>query len=352
MGLWLEALNLAAVGNYEDASNKLNFELPLLLAGPRNLGAARLQHSSDAHSHHGALSHEVSSFISCLPTSEREMARSREDDLVAFALESIQAVVRRTLNLVRFCRAHPHFSLDQMASGFSDWEGLKRSLDERRNLVADYLRSMLESGIALPQATVQSLGGEGEARYSFNEIALARRWDVELSWRDFKRRNELDRDYMCIDDSEAEGDPESGAEGFDYGSITMAEVVLGSGRAVDDELSLDYRIAGQQLSPELTGLMERMHALKPHDGYRPIAWHNVFWDMISEFEALCLDLETRDPLCDTDLELAAHICQHYPEFGTPSRVTVHRRRKLLSDECRGHVITALLDSDRLNKPLS
>jgi hypothetical protein len=353
MALWLEMLNLASQGNHEEATKLLNFELPLALCGT---GKSR-----------GPLASALARFIATLPDSERGFAGSRSDDLLALALDALRSSIQRSINLLRFCHSHSDLSLDGLASSFNGWEGLKRSTEDRRQLIADYLRSMLNEGVSLPDATVNVLAAwerthpacsdpspdltrshARNAKYHFSEVALAKGWDFEWTWRDFKRRNELDRDYSCVDDSESDNDPEAGAEGFDYGVITSAQVILRSGRRSDPDASTDFLILGQKLSPDLTALIERRHASKPGDGYRPIAWHNVFWDTISEFEALALELETRDPLCDTDRELAAHICEHYPEAGKPSRVTVSRRRKSLSDECRAHVINALLTHGGLN----
>ena len=354
MTLWLEMLNLTAAGNHEEATRLLNFELPLALSGTGNS--------------RGPLARALARFITALPDSERGFAGSRYDDLLGLALDALRSSIQRTINLLRFCHSHPELSLDGLASSFNGWEGLKRKIEDRRQLITDYLCSMLNEGVSLPDATIDFLAAwerthpacsdpspdrtanrERNAKYHFSEVALAQGWDFDWTWLDFKRRNELDRDYSCVDDSESDTDPEAGAEGFDYGVITSAQVILRSGRSSDTDASTDFLILGQKLSPELTTLIERRHASKPGDGYRPIAWHSVFWETVSEFEALALELETRDPFCDTDRELAAHISKGYPDVGTPSRLTVQRRRKLLSDECRALVVDSLLASDLVNK---
>jgi hypothetical protein len=69
------------------------------------------------------------------------------------------------------------------------------------------------------------------------------------------------------------------------------------------------------------------------DGYRPVAWHNVFWELISEYERMRLSLETRDPYRKTDQQLADHIKNNYPEVKSASRPMISRRRKKLSDLC-------------------
>ena len=79
--------------------------------------------------------------------------------------------------------------------------------------------------------------------------------------------------------------------------------------------------------------MEELHRHKPSDGYRPVAWHNVFWNLVSEYERLRLALETHAPFHDTDQALAAHIAMHYPEVTSTSRPVVVRRRQRLYAEC-------------------
>ena len=42
-----------------------------------------------------------------------------------------------------------------------------------------------------------------------------------------------------------------------------------------------------------------------------MAWHNVFWNLVSEYERLRLAIETREPFRATDQELAVHIAMRY-----------------------------------------
>ena len=121
----------------------------------------------------------------------------------------------------------------------------------------------------------------------------------------------------------------------------MAEVVLGAGRLPDPETLFDLHRIGEDLGPELTSLMEQMHAVKPTDGYKPIAWHNVFWNIPSEYEALPITLETHDPLCDADQKLADHIAENYRDVAKPNRLNVFRRRDALYKACKKKVLERL-----------
>jgi hypothetical protein len=108
-------------------------------------------------------------------------------------------------------------------------------------------------------------------------------------------------------------------------------------------LEMDLHILGTTLSRELTALMEELHRCKPGDGYRPVAWHNVFWNLISEYERLRLAIETREPFHDTDQALAAHIAAHYPEVTSTSRPVIVRRRQKLYAECVQKIHTRFLE---------
>jgi hypothetical protein len=107
-------------------------------------------------------------------------------------------------------------------------------------------------------------------------------------------------------------------------------------------------VGGTTLTQELTALLEELHRCKPGDGYRPVAWHNVFWNLASEYERLRLAVETREPFHITDQELAAHIAMHYPEVTSTSRPVIVRRRQRLYDECVQKIQTRFLErfSDR------
>src|SRR2546428_14002125 len=109
--------------------------------------------------------------------------------------------------------------------------------------------------------------------------------------------------------------------------MTVATVMLQQIPAQDRELEMDLHILGTTLTQELTALLEELHRCKPGDGYRPVAWHNVFWNLASEYERLRLAIETRDPFHTTDQELAAHIAMNYPQVTSTSRPIILRGRQ-------------------------
>lgn len=345
MKLWIEILKLAASGDSKAARDMLYFDLPLALRYPAS-------YSSENLDYRGPLADSVSAFIARLPQSERGMALSRKSDLVDYALDCIKTTIERSVLLLEFCIENPGLSLDQIAEEFDDWLGLRRSFEHRRKLIADNLRSMLNAGIELPQTIITALGDEREARYEFNETALARKWDMALAWKDFKEQQELDSSYLCIDDSDTNEDPATDAETVDFGMVTMADIVIGSGTMPDRETLFDLRRRGKELGPEITNLMEQMHESRPRDGYRPIAWHNVFWNIPSEYEALRIALETRDPLCDTDQSLADHIAGNYSDVTKPNRLNVFRRRDALYKACKSMIIDRLRKWREMNKQQS
>ena len=158
---------------------------------------------------------------------------------------------------------------------------------------------MIAAGVPLPETIVTALGDTGELCFAFNEIAFAvapKR--LEWSWSDFKKQQGYGQELLCIPEADDEGG--ISAEGVDYGAMTVAAVVLQQIPAQDRELEVDLHILGTTLSQELTALMEELHRCKPSDGYRPVAWHHVFWNLVSEYERLRLAIETREPFHDTD----------------------------------------------------
>ncbi len=334
MGSWIDILRLGASGDSQRAREVLYFHLTLTLRYPASWSAEDLQYK-------GPLSDAVGAFISKLPQSELPMADSRKTDFVDYILENVIAGIERTLLLVEFCHAHAEMTLDEIATNFPGWAGLKRSVEQKKEWVADMLRSMLARGVTLPQSMVSELEDKGEPKYEFNEIAYVKKWDMGLAWNDFKKQQELDYHYSCIDDSDSDEDPGVAAEGIDYGLVTMADILLREGKKPDNETQLDFFRIGQELSPALTGLMEEMHTAKPTDGYRPIAWHNVFWNIPSEYEALPIRVETRDPLCDSDQKLADHIAHNYLDVVKPNRLNIFRRRDALYKACKKKVLDRL-----------
>jgi hypothetical protein len=327
MSLWLDILNHAASGNREESHRMLNFELPLALRYPEATARGDWQYQ-------GPVPKAVRLFIATQPDAERGMVASRSEDLVDYITDLIVAKARRTLTLVELCCTSPDSSLEEIAESFAGWDGLKLGADDRRAWVAENLRSMNDLGIPLPtsKAIVEAKEQTAEVKYGFDERALVKGWNVSLSWKDFKEQQEIDSSYLCITDPDSEEESPAN-EGFDYGSISVARVVLNLEGPPAGETLVDLNRMGASLSGDLRDMLEHLHADKPTDGYHPIAWHNVWWNIISKYEGLPLNLETRDPLCDVDHVLAAHITENYTDVVKPNRLNILRRRTRLNDSC-------------------
>ncbi len=315
----------------------LNFELPLALrrpeAQPRGTWA-----------YQGPAAKAVRLFIATQSDAERGMIASRAEDLVDYITDLIVAAVRRTVSLVEFCCASPSLSLNEIAESFTGWDGLKRSVEDRKIWVAEHLRSMSDLGVPVPaiRAVAEAIDRTSEAKYGYDERALVKEWQVALSWKDFKAQQEIDASFLCITDPDSEEET-SPNESFDYGSITIAQVVLNLEAPPTGETLVDLNRMGASLSADLRDLLEHLHGEKPADGYLPIAWHNVWWNVASKYEGLPLMLETRDPLCDVDHMLAAHIAENYGDVAKPNRLNVQRRRTRLYDGCVEVVELVLLN---------
>ena len=329
MSLWSDILNHAAHGDSEAAYRVLNFELPLALRWPESTARGEWRYK-------GPVAKVVRMYIATMPDSERGMLSSREEDFVDYITDLIVASVRRSLALVEFCRTFHESSVEQIAERFTGWDGLKRNLAEKSLWVTRHLQSMVEAGVPLPESIKEAARAAERGKeplYGYDELALASEWKPELSWKDFKSQQEIDGSYLCITDPDAEEDAGVGDEAFDYGAITVAQVVLNLEAPTGGELTVDLNKMGQELTGRLRELLEQLHLAKPADGYNPIAWHNIWWNVVSRYEALPLQLELREPLCDVDRELAAHIAKTYKDVSRPSRLNIFRRRTKLHDQC-------------------
>lgn len=336
MGVWVEILKLGACGEGRAAREKLLSDLPLSLR--------RFVSSSEGlRQYRGPIPLAVRRFIANLPVSERALAQGGESDFVDYILDDVCAEVERTLLLVEFCHRRPEATLAELQAVFPWASGLKRSDEWKRKRIAGYIKSFVASGVNLPASVINAAPNEGAAEFQFDEIAYAvspKR--LEHSWKDFKDQMEWGEGFMGI--TLGEDETSSDAEFIDYGSISSARLVAGLTTYVGSEMGLDLLLLGRKLSPELNGLMEDLHAADAVDGYRPIAWHNVFWNISSEYDYLPLELEQRDPLRETDQELASHLAANYPDVKSASRPVVSRRRKRLHDICNERVIRRLREN--------
>jgi hypothetical protein len=325
MSLWIDILALGAQGRSSEARTLLALDLPLSLRElPETARGGR--------EYRGVLPQAVRRFSFKLPEAERSLLRSLETEFVDYLLDDVIAGVEEPLNLIELCLIRPEASLAELVDLFPWREGLKRSVAWKESRLADHLRSLLATGILLPPKIVETLAERGSPDFTYDERAYAASPKrLELSWKDFKVKQEYGLEFLGIGEDEA-GDGVAG-EGADYGVIPMADVALRATDAKDMEMELDLQLLGRSLSEGLAGILEEVHIENPSDGYRPVAWHNVFWELISEYERMRLSLETRDPYSATDQKLADHIKNHYPEVKRASRPMILRRRKKLSGLC-------------------
>lgn len=86
---------------------------------------------------------------------------------------------------------------------------------------------MNDLGVPIPasRAVAEATEQTTETRYGYDERALVKEWQVALSWKDFKAQQEIDASFLCITDPDSEEET-SANEAFDYGSISVARVVL------------------------------------------------------------------------------------------------------------------------------
>lgn len=338
MSLWSEILQHAANANSAEAYRLLNFEMLLLLRAPGPSRGGDWQYT-------GPVPKIVRIFIASLPDADRGMAKSRAADFIDYICDLILAKLRRSVSLVEFCQGHPELSVEELAQRFPGWDGLKLGKEDRAKWINKHLRSMAAAGIEINSVATQSTHmdppGEEEL-YRYHELALVNKWKAELSWKDFKEQEEIDRSYVSITDSDSDEDPGVGEEAFDYGAIIAAQVVLNLSGQTTEELAVDFNRLGEQLTSDLLGLLETFHAQKPSDGYFPIAWHNVWWSIASKYEAVPLDLCERDPFCEVDRTLADYIGDTYPVVIKPSRLNIFRRRTRFQDKCIEHAQSVLI----------
>lgn len=330
MSVWIDILKLGAEGRTDEARELLEIDLrnALRLFSPTAEGSRE---------YHGLVPKAVARFISKLPSHEKALARFHEQDLVDSIVDDVVGAVRRSLLLVEFISLNRDASIDDLVEFFPWDSGLKRDAAWKKKRIVAYVRSMLAAGICLPPVETELPDDLESEPYSFDELAFAAsNQRVENSWADFKRQQDLDGYYFAID----EADSQSGvdAEAVDYGTISMAKVVLGAEPGLAPEVVLNLHLLGKDLGVELTRLMEEMHADKPKDGFRPLAWHNVFWCMLSDYEGLHMTLEVLDPYCERDHELAEYLSDNYRDISTTSRPVIYRRRRSLHEACTDRVI--------------
>lgn len=335
MGIWLDALDQAACGDLPGALDRIHLDLPQALM-------RFVETDEGSRTYAGPVMSAVRRFIAGKPAAEQARISRFDCDLVDAIVDDVVAAVERSLDLVDVCRTHPEISLDEIAAHFPWAPSLKRDAAWKRDWIASMLRSMLAEGLPLPPAVAEALGDEGEARYEFNEMAFAAAPErVELTWRSMQRRLGLDHEYYSlVDDADEAG---VGDESVDYGGVRISKVAFDARSREDVEMQVTLHLLGKELTHELTELLTSMHEAKPTDGYRPVAWHCVFWNVQSDYEGLRMTLHLLDPFCGTDGELAAHIVGHYFEVKSTSRPAILRRRQALGDACDERIKSRLME---------
>src|SRR6266498_3956084 len=297
MGYWIEILKLGAEGKTREARDLLE-ELPDVLMSRVRSAAKR--------------------FINTLATDWRALGSFYEDDLVNSILADVALSVEETLVLVELVNEQPQASLADIVSIFPWKEGYKRSDEQKRKRIADYLQSMSHLGIRLPPSIQTMVGGEGESLLEFHEVKYATSSNrIRQSWDGLKTQLGLDTEI---------------GENADYGRIYMRTIFDYPTGTI-----FELNQLGKELGPDVTAIMEAMHAAKPKQGFRPISWHYVFWILSEEYENLLLAIECVDPLCRTEDGLAEHIAQHYTDVVGTSRSTIVRRRDRLYRACEDRI---------------
>lgn len=334
MGIWLNSLILGANGDAEEARRLLRHDLPLALLEPSQDGIA-------ARAYKGPLQQAVFWFIKQhVPYFEQQLARQNEEDFLMYIFQDVLVGVEKPLQLIELCLGEPGATLDELVNSFSWRANLKRSPLQKREWVVDQLQSMLRLGVPLPPEIITTLGDEGDAKYEYNERAFATSLDrLKKSWKDFKHEQGLDVAFAGINTSDMSEGVE--AEALDVGARLKARLVLSEEPEVLIGSNHDIIIIGKELGPELTNLLDEMHTAAPLDGYYPVAWHKVFWNLCDRYLEIPLELRRDDPYLKEDNNLKDYIVTHYIEVRGKSLSFVRNRREELEKRCNQVVMIRL-----------
>lgn len=339
MTLWLEMFKEMAEGNHIRATEILRIDLPLSL---RSFSQTPI--SAEDSVYQGVLPDKVSYFVSGLSDDEREVLKSRQEDFVDYVLDGVLNQIERSFNLLRFCFEHLDWEIEEIVKQFPSWEGYKRSEETKIAYVAGILQSLSREGVELPstlKATAESY--ETPFEYEFNERGLVWNWDYGQSWRDFQKKQQIGGKYLCLTETGESENPQVSSEGFDYRLVAMSEVVESLAGKENQFSFLALKELGENLSPEVENCLEEMHSRKNNHGYRPIAWHRVFWELTETYSEVPLDLTIAEPECPTDQTLAEHIGNNYPEVVKPNRQNINERRAKLHRECERKIRARIIE---------
>lgn len=337
MSTWKDILAAAADGNQSVVEEYLRVRLPSELRQPV------VSEQRGFSVYEGPIVKAVVNALHSLDSqAEQEFAETRVDDVVDYITDQIIDKVKRTADIVTFCRLNPDLNIEHVAENFTGWNNLKRSKPDRVDWIMRNLGSMIQIGIQLPAESLavrEAAAVETDPVLGFEERALLKRWDVKRSWNAFRKQQEINDDFVCVRATDASDDVS--AESVDFGVISESKL-----------LSYDPLPEGQQLL-EMSDLADRVVEIldsilddfsrkKPLAAYNPIAWHNAWWHFTDKYSGMPLRLRLEQPCCDTDQLLSDHILQHYVEFLGINRLSVQRRRTQLIDKCDSAVITAVM----------
>lgn len=336
MSLWIDILNATGAGDDGTATRLLEFSLLGFMRYPRSVT------EPNGCLYDGPVAKAVLNYVRGLHgTPEHSLAISRSEDLIDFVADEIVAKIRRTASLVRYSRRNPEASIEGIATNFTGWDGLKLGMENRKQWVAHHLHSMSAIGVQLPNdsvAIMESLGMNFDHVFGFDERALVKGWKIGMSWQAYRKQEELSSEYLCVESSDA--DESAASEAFDYGIIHEARLP-----SLSSELSVDKAFEIQDVALRITGelrkLLEEFHLRKSSDGFRPIAWHNVWWNLTDYWNALPLKLDLKDPCCDADDLLATHISQNYLDVQKVNRLNMQRRRTKLKESSSDCIMNEL-----------
>jgi len=340
MSLWLEILSKDAIGDHEAVRE---FRFTLL----QEVRYASIPSSSQPYN--SPIEKMIFIFAAGMSESDRGMIMSRLDDFADYVADLILSQIDRSVLLVNHVIANQGISVEDLCKTFNGWLGLKRNPEKKMKWIVNHLSSMCFLGVPFPAGThavEEATRIQVNPVFGYEEKALVRRWDALFSWNSFKDQQELDCHFqsLSMDDSESVAE-----EAYDYGGLTSAKVALqladaGFGKSLL-ETQIDINNLADRLNLDLANVLESLHFSKPTDGYRPIAWHNVWWDITEKYDGLPLCLELKDPACQTDQKLADCLTGSYPDVKNVNRLNVQRRRTRLNQTCDELILGELVVRD-------
>lgn len=329
---WVEALRLSARGQSDEAARLVAIELRLSLCRPAKYDASE--------AYLGPLPMAVAHFASRLDATQFRLLKSLEVEFIEALLDDSLSGITHTIRLVEYCHAQPTLSFEQLVGRFPWWPGLKRGLAWKEEWIANHIRSFTNHQIPIPPEVILAVGDRGEMHYEYNEVAWAVAPErLRLTWQDFvHEQGPMASPLQLVDEHLID---EISAESLDYRAIPVAGMV---GRLVTEtgiEMLLDLERVSTTVSRDINLALEDLHTTNPLDGYRPVAWHNVFWSLQDQYDQLQLNLELHEPELGTDVKLLDHLLCHHPEIGPISRPTLSRRRNHLNLMCQDLIIKGL-----------